>query len=64
MAGETITFKGMGSTRMACGAEIGRQETAYLKALQEAESFELTGGTLLLHAKDLEKPLRFRTKSP
>jgi heat shock protein HslJ len=60
---ETIIFKGMGSTRMACGAEIGRQETAYLKALQDAQRFELEGDTLLIHAQDLEKPLRFKAKA-
>ena len=62
VAGETITFKAMGSTRMACGAEIGRQETAYLKALQDAQRFELSGDTLLIHSADLEKPLRFKPK--
>ena len=61
--GETITFKAMGSTRMACGAEIGKQETVYLKALQEAQRFELEGDELLVYSKDLEKPLRFKAKS-
>ncbi len=64
VSSETIVFKAMGSTRMACGAEIGKQEAAYLKALQDAQSFEMQGNTLLLHAKDLEKPLRFKAKTP
>ncbi len=64
VSSETIVFKAMGSTRMACGAEIGKQEAAYLKALQDAQSFELQGDTLLLHAKDLDKPLRFKAKTP
>ena len=63
VSGDTIVFKGMATTRMACGQDLGKQESAYLKALQEAQRFEMSGETLLVYSKDLEKPLRFKAKS-
>ncbi len=49
----------LGSTRMACPEVVMSQETKYLNALQAAERFEWKGPYLLLHSKDVEKPLRF-----
>jgi len=62
VSGQSIIFRALASTRMACSEPIGNQETVYLKALQDAERFEVSGDTLLIHAKDLEKPLRFKKK--
>jgi heat shock protein HslJ len=62
VSGQSISFRALASTRMACAEPIGNQETVYLKALQDAERFEVSGDTLLIYAKDLEKPLRFKKK--
>ena len=63
VSGETISFSAMASTRMACGEAHGTQETTYLKALQDAERFEVKGDALLIYAKDFDKPLRFTAKA-
>ena len=63
MHGESIKLGPLGSTRMACPEAVMNQETKYLQALQAAESFEWRDPYLLLHCKDLEKPLRFTHKS-
>ena len=63
VSGQSISFSALASTRMACAEPIGKQETAYLKALQDAERFEVSGDTLSIYAKDLEKPLRFKKKA-
>lgn len=41
-----ITFSPLGSTRMACAAEIMQQEGAFLAALQSASSFQIEGDEL------------------
>lgn len=64
ISGDAITFKAMATTRMACGEAAGKQESAYLKALQEAERFEIDGDALLIYAQELEAPLRFKARAP
>jgi heat shock protein HslJ len=60
VSGQSINFNALASTRMACAEPVDNQETTYLKALQDAERFEISGDTLSIYAKDLEKPLRFK----
>lgn len=43
-----ITMGEIGSTRMACPAEIMDRETEFLQALQSTRQFELAGGSLRL----------------
>ena len=63
VSGETISFSAMATTRKACGEALGKQETTYLKALQDAERFEVKGDALLIYAKNFDKPLRFKAKT-
>jgi len=44
LAGETLSFKGMGSTRMAYSAELMAQESAFLKALESVNRFSFHTG--------------------
>jgi len=39
-------------TEMWCGDEIGEQESAYLKMLQTAESYEVEGDKLTMYCED------------
>jgi heat shock protein HslJ len=59
IAGNTIQFGPLGSTRMACPEPVMNQEARYLNALQSAERFEWKDPYLLLYCRGLEKPLRF-----
>ncbi len=60
IAGSSITFGGVASTKMACADNAANdQETAYFQALQDAESFELDGQTLRIFSKGQSEPLRF-----
>lgn len=64
IAGDKISFSQVGSTRMACPEPIMKQESTFLKALENAERFGIEDTTLSIYAKNMDKPLRFtRTKS-
>lgn len=60
ISGDSITFGQMGATQMACDDEVTRQETAYLRALEDAERFERNDTTLRIYSRGMERPLRFR----
>ncbi|HUF36806.1 MAG TPA: META domain-containing protein [Gemmatimonadales bacterium] len=65
ISGASISFGPMGSTRMACVEAVMNQEAKYLEALQAAERYEIEGTVLLIHARSLDRPLRFvRSDSP
>jgi heat shock protein HslJ len=59
IAGESIRFGQMGSTRMACVEALMNQEGKYFKALGAAERYVLNGDELLVYSTELAKPLRF-----
>jgi putative lipoprotein len=60
LSGDSIAFGPLATTRMACVDPAGKQETSYLKALGDAERFRVDGTTLLIYAKGMTQPLRFR----
>jgi heat shock protein HslJ len=60
--GEKIKLGPMRMTRKACASEVMRIEEMYMKALGEAEKWEMQGGRLLLHASGAEKPLAFEKR--
>ena len=62
--GESIKFGQMGATRMACAEALMDQEGRYLKALESAQRYTMSGDELLLHAPGLDKPLRFTRMTP
>lgn len=59
ISGNTIKFSALGSTKMACPVAVMKQEGKYLAALQAAERFEGSDGSLLIYYAGSEKPLRF-----
>ena len=59
LAGDSISFGALGSTRMACPEAVMSQESAYFKALQDAERYAVEGSSLLLYSRGMDKPLRF-----
>ncbi len=59
VAGDTLSFGAIGTTRRACAEEVNEQERRFLAALEAAERFEIDGGQLLLYSAGLERPLRF-----
>lgn len=61
---ESIAFGPLGSTRMACPEAVMNQEAKYLKALQDAERYALDGPFLLIHARGMDRPLRFTRHTP
>jgi putative lipoprotein len=64
ISGDSMTFGPLGSTRMACAEAVMNQETRYLAALAGAERYSIEGSVLLVHARDLPKPLRFTRETP
>ena len=63
VSGTSIAFGPLASTRMACASEpANAQETAYLKALTEAERFVLEGTSLQIFSKGQANPLKFARK--
>ncbi len=48
IAGESITFGALGSTRMACAPAVMAQERRFLEALEAARAFRIEGGRLRL----------------
>jgi heat shock protein HslJ len=59
--GASIKFGPLATTRMMCDPDTSRQESEYLKALAEAERYEIKDRlTLYLYLKGSDRPLRFR----
>jgi heat shock protein HslJ len=60
VSGQSLTFGPLASTRMACTSEQANgQETALLKALNDAERFVVEGGSLQIFSKGQTTPVRF-----
>ena len=44
---------------MACLDAVMSQESAYFRALQDAERYAIDGPSLLIYSRGTDKPLRF-----
>ena len=63
ISGEAITFQPLALTRMACLEAINAQEDLYVRALEGAERYTLSGDELLIHTSTADQPLRFTRTS-
>jgi heat shock protein HslJ len=60
---DSISFGPLVMTRMACADAINKQEASYVRALEGAERFSISGSRLSLHLRGSAQPLHFvRTK--
>ncbi len=59
---ESIIFRQMASTKMACMGGAGEQETRYMQALSQAQRYQAVDGQLLIHVQGMDQPLRFKKK--
>ncbi|MDR7150415.1 heat shock protein HslJ [Hydrogenophaga palleronii] len=59
---ESIIFRQMASTKMACMGGAGEQETRYMEALRQAQRYQVQDGQLLIHVQGMDQPLRFTKK--
>lgn len=64
IAGETIKFGPLVSTKMACADAIATQETNYLKGLEEATTYRIEGTLLTMYSKEKDPLLRFMRTRP
>jgi hypothetical protein len=64
LAGSSIRFGAVGSTRMACAIAVSLQEIKYFDALEAANRFAIEGGTLSIFGGGARDPLRFAPASP
>lgn len=59
LAGDSIGFGPLVSTRMFCGEEVTGQENEYLAALNASVRYEVRDSLLYIHADGRTEPLRF-----
>jgi heat shock protein HslJ len=59
MTGDKIKLGPLAGTKMMCDPGASDQETAYLKALESAQRFEVKDGKLLIYVAGSDAPLRF-----
>jgi heat shock protein HslJ len=59
ISSETITFQPLVLTRMTCLEAINAQEDLYVRALEGAERYTVSGDELLIHTSTADQPLRF-----
>ena len=62
IAGDSIAFGPLASTRMACAEALMNQERNYMAALAQAKQWEVQGSTLFLHLGGGSEPLRFTSQ--
>ena len=62
IAGDSISFGPLATTRMACAEALMLQERNYLAALAQAKQYEVQGSTLFIHIGGGSEPLRFTTR--
>src|SRR5262245_38427078 len=58
-SGMAIKFTGLAATKKSCTDELNAQEATYLKALEQATTFENRATSLLINTKSFEEPLSF-----
>ena len=58
-SGMVIKFTGLAATKKACSDEINAQEATYLKALEQATTFENHATSLRINTKAFVEPLSF-----
>lgn len=61
---ESIIFRQMASTKMACMGGASEQESRYMEALRQAKHYQVIDGHLLIHVQGMEQPLRFVKLAP
>ena len=59
ISGMAIKFGALAATKKACSEEVNAQETAYLKALEQAQTYEMRATSLLINTKAFNEPLSF-----
>jgi len=59
MSGDKIKLGPLAGTKMMCDPGASDQETAYLKALESVQKFEVKDGKLLIYVAGSDAPLRF-----
>jgi heat shock protein HslJ len=59
---ESIIFRQMASTKMACMGGASEQETRFMEALRQAQRYQVIDGHLLIHVQGMDQPLRFMKK--
>ena len=59
---ESIIFRQMASTKMACMGGASEQESRFMEALRQAQRYQVVDGHLLIHVQGMEQPLRFTKK--
>ncbi len=59
ISGMAIKFGPLAATKKACSEEANAQEAAYLKALEQAQTFEIRATSLLINTKAFNEPLSF-----
>ncbi len=68
----TVTTSGMvlkfitlkASSKQSCSEQVEAQETIYLKALEQAQTFELSATNLAINTKAFNEPLSFVPAKP
>ncbi|HEX5737435.1 MAG TPA: META domain-containing protein [Hydrogenophaga sp.] len=59
---ESIIFRQMAGTKMACMGGAGEQESRFMEALRQAQRYQVIDGQLLIHVQGMEQPLLFTKK--
>lgn len=59
---ESIIFRQMASTKMACMGGASEQEARFMEALRQAQRYQVVDGQLLIHVQGMDQPLRFIKK--
>lgn len=59
---ESIIFRQMASTKMACMGGAGEQESRYMEALRHAQRYQVLDGQLRIHVQGMAQPLLFKKK--
>ena len=59
ISGMAIKFGPLAATKKACSEQVDAQEAAYLKALEQAQTFEIRATSLLINTKAFAEPLSF-----
>jgi len=62
VSGDAIKFSTMTGTKKACSEQVDAQEKSFLKALDQAQTFENRATSLLINTKAFAEPLSFVPK--